>query len=52
MERIAETLSRYEGDHPVYDAVTASRASQLASSALAKRTLGPPKVWPVCVAHR
>lgn len=47
VERIAEILSRYEGGHPVHEAVESSRVSLLASSRRAKVALGLPQDWPV-----
>lgn len=46
-KRIVEILDRYEPDHPVYSAVSRSRASLLAASSAGKRQLGLPSDWPI-----
>lgn len=46
-DRVAEILSRYGDDHPVYRAVSRSAPELVASSLRAKRLLGLPDEWPI-----
>lgn len=50
-KRIVEILDRYEPGHPVYSAVSRSRASLLAASSAGKRQLGLPSDWPLTGCH-
>lgn len=50
-KRIVEILDRYEPGHPVYSAVSRSRASLLAASSAGKRQLGVPSDWPLTGCH-
>jgi hypothetical protein len=47
VDRVAEILRRYDGDHPVHRAVTRSQDELLVASARAKKLLGLPDGWPV-----